>query len=264
MQDAFDRMQVDLNSIAAWCMDNRLKINSTKSQVATVGTNQNRRLLGELPHLTLFNQQLDCVREAKNLGVIFDENMNFLPYLKSVSRRCKSDLFAISRVKDCIPQKILIRTIETTVFPKLYYAASVIHAAPVSYVDQTMLRVVNYAAKMIYGLRKFDHATECRKKLHWNDARTELKCRTQLMAYKLFIEQNPIGQFTISKCRRSHRINRMPKFDLPPLTTVTAKRAFTYRGPLLLNEACEVLNVDCTLLISYLKFKTLLKKLYDN
>ena len=42
--------------------------------------------------------------EARNLGIIFDCNLNYLAHLKSTSKRCKKDLFAVSRIKKCLPQ----------------------------------------------------------------------------------------------------------------------------------------------------------------
>ncbi len=127
-----------------------------------------------------------------------------------------------------------------------------------------MLRVVNFAAKMVDGLRKYDHATESRIILKWFDPQTELKYRTQLLAYKLFLDKNPFGNLAISECRRSKRLNDMPKFVLPSIRTDAARRAFDYRAPMLLNEACENLNIDCfSSPISYVKFKSQLKQFYD-
>ncbi len=126
-----------------------------------------------------------------------------------------------------------------------------------------MLRVINYAAKMIHGLRKYDHASQCRNNLKWLDAKTELAYRTVLVSYKLFVERNTIGNFTLNECRRSARLNQMPKFVLPPFKTDIAKRAFSYRAPFLLNDICEKCNIDCSIPISYSKFKQLVNIFYD-
>ena len=199
---AYNLLQLDLNCVSKWCQENGLKINSNKTQVITIGTAQNRRLLdGNQPNLMLLDQVLDTASEAKNLGIIFDQNLNFLPYLNSVTGRCKRELYAINRIKKFIPRKTLIRTIESTVLSKVYYAPSVIQASPPSYLDQTITRIVNFGAKMVCGLRKYDRATAARKELKWLDAQTHLKFRTQLMGYKLFLERDPIGNFEFQSVR---------------------------------------------------------------
>ena len=64
------------------------------------------------------------------------------------------------------------------------------------------------------------------------------------MAYKLFIEESDIVNLKPSTCRRSSRLNRTAKFELPSFNIDAARRSFDYHAPLVLNEACEVLNID--------------------
>ena len=151
-----------------------------------------------------------------------------------------------------------------TVLPKLYYAAAVVQAAPISYVDQTLLRVINFAAKMVYGLRKYDHATQSKRQLGWLDPVIELKYRTQLMAYKLFLEGSSIGSLAMEEARRSRRLNGVVNFKLPSFSTDASRRAFSYRAPMLLNNACQSLSLDCQSPIHLKNFKSLLRSLYDN
>ena len=180
---------------------------------------------------------------------------------------CKCGLYAICRVKDCLPRNVLVKVIESTILSKLYYAPSVIQGAPPSYVEQTLTRVVNFGAKMVYGLRKFDHVTEVRQRLKWCHPKSELRKKTQLMAYKLFLDPTIIAlsqTIELSNTRTSNRLSNVPKFKILSYKTDSnaARRAFSYRAPVLLNDICGIFKIDCNSPISYDKFKCLLKYYY--
>ena len=74
---------------------------------------------------------------------------------------------------------------------------------------------------------------------------------------------NELGNFKIENCRRSRRLNKNSKFELPSFNIDAARRAFNYRAPMLLNEAFDVLNVDISEQIPLNRFKLLLRSYYD-
>lgn len=161
---AYHNLEVDLENIIQWCNLNGLKNNRDNTQVLSVCTSQNRRNIPREVSLSLNGGKLGFVKEAKNLGVIFDDQLNFKPHLDNITRKCKKELCALKRAKHCLPRRTRIKTIETTIFPKLFYAAPVIQAAPKSYVEDTLVRAVNFGAKLVFGLRKYDRASESRRR----------------------------------------------------------------------------------------------------
>ena len=267
-QRAYFELESDLQNIEHWCQNNGLKNNREKTQVVTIATAQNRRNIPENVALTINDKQVTFSNKVKNLGIWLDSQLNFLPHLNWISAKCKRDLFALNRVKKCLPRPVLKKTIESTVFPRLFYCSSVIQAAPKSYVEQTSVRVVNFGAKLIFGLRKFDRASESRRNLQWLDAHSEMKKRTQLTAFKTFADmENKLElchPLILSNTRTSSRLNTVQKLKLPNFRTDVGKRSFSYRAPLLLNEICESLKLDLNKPLSVEKFKLLLKDYYYN
>ena len=182
-----------------------------------------------------------------------------------MASKCKRDLFAICRVKKCMPRHVLIKTIESTVLPRLFYASSVIHAAPKTYIENSLVRVVNFGAKLVFGLRKFDRASVSRKELGWLDAHSELSKRSAIMAYKSFKTPEFLDlhqPISLSTNRVSQRLNNVVKLSVPSFRTDVAKRSFSYRAPTLLNYLCSRMNIDLNNSPTISKFKILLKQFY--
>ena len=265
--EAYRNLELDLHNIIRWCDMNGLKNNRSKTQVLAISTTQNRRNIVPNQGLSVDGEQLKIVKEAKNLGVVMDEQLNFKPHLNFITGKCKKELFALRRAKHCLPRRVLIKTIETTILPKLFYAAPVVHAAPKSYVEETLVRAINFGAKLVFGLRKYDRASESRKKLGWLDAHTELKRRTETMAYKTFIDNGYLDltfPIAISNTRTSTRFTQVPKLAIPPFRTEIAKRSFSYRAPNILNEICAKMNINVVESPpSVIEFKKLLRNFYS-
>ena len=260
-------METDLDNIIKWCNLNGLKNNRDKTQVLSVCTSQNRKNIPSEISLSFNGVKLAFVKEAKNLGVVIDNQMNFKPHLDHISRKCKKELCALKRAKQCLPKRTLIKTIETTIFPKLFYAAPVIQAAPKSYIEDTLVRAVNFGAKLVFGLRKYDRASESRRKLGWLDAHSELRKRTEMMAYKAYTNHDYLDlthPIMASTARTSARLNKLPKFHVPSFHSEVAKRSVSYRAPHLLNDICAVMDINVIDSPPTVKeFKLLLKKCYS-
>ena len=71
---------VFLKKIAEWCTENGFKFSSSKT--VCVHFHKKRGTLPD-PYLFLYGKKIKVVRETKFLGVTFDQNLSFIPHLKS-------------------------------------------------------------------------------------------------------------------------------------------------------------------------------------
>ena len=107
------------------------------------------------------------------------------------------------------------------VFSKLYYCSTVWSNTSKHNINKLQL-VQNFAARVVLGLKKFDHISQAIKSLNWlpvndriylNDAVMMYKCINKLVHNYLFEKFTLRDQLNIPRCRLT-----------------TGQRSFTYRG----------------------------------
>lgn len=103
--------------------------------------------------------------------------------------------------------------------------------------------------------------------LGWLDAHSELKKRTEIMAYKAFTNLDYLDltyPIMVSVARTSARLNKLPKLHVPSFRTEVAKRSISYRAPRLLHDICAVMNISVVASPpTVIEFKSLLNKCYS-
>lgn len=105
-------------------------------------------------------------KSAKNLGVIIDSNLSWLPHVNEVSKKLHFSLHSLKCLQNFLPLKTKISLVQTLLFPILDYADA-------CYLDATeellnkLERLQNVCIRFIFGLRKYDHISQFRSQLKW-------------------------------------------------------------------------------------------------
>ena len=107
--------------------------------------------------------------------------------------------------------------------------------------DARLLRVINFAARVVAGLRKFDRISQARDDLGLLTPRQMCDLQTLTMAYKVHARGEPYelaSMFqTFSDARNCDRVTRQDRFWRPPVTrTAAGQRSFGYRAATLMNR----------------------------
>ena len=89
------QLQGCLHKIEKWCTENGFKFSQTKT--VCLHFHKKRGILPE-PELILNGEKIKVVKEAKFLGVIFDQKLSFIPHLKALKIRCLKALDIIKVV----------------------------------------------------------------------------------------------------------------------------------------------------------------------
>src|SRR5437870_5224634 len=81
--------------VYAWFCANRLVVNPSKTEYLLIGTKQQR---SKLTNSSIFfkNVSLTPTDSARNLGVIFDSNLDFTKHISSI---CRSSFFHIRQLR---------------------------------------------------------------------------------------------------------------------------------------------------------------------
>ena len=101
MERIEDNLQSALNNLHVWCSNNGMILNSSKTKVLLVTTNQKRqRLHNENLDLKFNNESLNMISNDKILGIYVDNNLNWSDHIKHLSRKITSSIWLLSKIKN--------------------------------------------------------------------------------------------------------------------------------------------------------------------
>lgn len=135
--------------------------------------------------------------------------------------------------------------INTLLFGKLFYCSSVWSNAA----DTNLLKlqaVQNFAARIICGLRKFDHVTPLLRELDWLPIKSQLYLRDAVLAFKCLTGSPPtyLSSKFLTRGEISGRTTRSSQLlHIPLYRTKSGQRTFFYRTVSLWNSLDNTLKL---------------------
>ena len=187
---AIKAINENLENIYTWSKSFGLRLNPIKTQLIIVGS---AKLISKIDLFTLPPVCLDGViipysKSVKDLGIILDQNMSWDSQLCDVSRKMFASLGSLKRLRNFLPIPTKIALANTLLLPILDYADP-------CYLDlreeqlNKLERLQNVCIRFIFGLRKYDHISDFRKKLKWLPIR--LRRNTHILHLLYCILFNP-------------------------------------------------------------------------
>ena len=128
--------------------------------------------------------------------------------------------------------------INSIVFSKLYYCSTVWSNTSATNLKKLQW-VQNFAARIVLGLRKFDHISEGIKSLNWPTVQQKLFLNDAIMIFKCLHNLVPSylsDKFT-TRSKLSKKITRScNQLHIPLCRLSVGQRSFSYRGSKLWNS----------------------------
>ena len=144
---------------------NRFKLNPLKTELIWLhSSRRNPTFLRK--DIVLFGSPITPVNVFRNLGVILDENMTMSEHIARVCRNCHYQLRQIRRIKRSLTANSITLLVLASVRSRLDYCNSVLYSLPWSRL-QLLQSVLNSAARLIRGVKRFDHISPVLIELHW-------------------------------------------------------------------------------------------------
>ena len=193
------------------------------------------QLIKRLPHisLSLLGKTISPVPFAKDLGVYIDQGLTYDVHITKTASSCMNQLVQISRIKHLLDMKTLLLLINSFVFSKLFYCSSVWGNTSQRNLRKLQL-VQNFTARVVLGLRKFDHISQGRRSLKWLDVSEKVLFNDLLLAFKCVngLAPDNLGKYFVKRsevhCRNTRACNN---FVVPRCRLSMGQRAFYFRGP---------------------------------
>lgn len=240
--EAINMVNNDLCYISDWSKSYGLQVNPLKTQVIILGSSRTICNIDwdSLPNIFFEGVKIPYSKTVKNLGIIFDECLTWIPQLEIVSRKTFAAAGSLRRLRNFLPTATKVALAQSLLLPILDYADA-------CYLDLTedqlnkLERLQNFSIRFIFGLRKYDHVSEFRTKLKWLPIRHRRNAHILSLLYNILFnpsspqylkERFEYLSASNSLCLRSSE-NLMLKF--PPHTTSFYDRSFSVEAVRLWN-----------------------------
>ncbi|CAH2099536.1 unnamed protein product [Euphydryas editha] len=233
----------DLNNIYSWSKSYGLNINPSKSQVIIIGSSKlvSRIDWSLIPPVIFNNTVINYSEKVKNLGVIFDSHLSWIPQLSELSRKLFAAIGSLRRLQYFLPLPTKIALAQSLLLPILDYADT-------CYLDlkeeqlNKLERLQNLCIRFIFGLRKYDHVSDFRTQLKWLPIRLRRNTHILCLLYRvLFHLDTPLYlknrfEFLCDTHERSLRSSSTLTLKTPSHTTSFYSNSFSVKAVQLWNS----------------------------
>ena len=132
--------------------------------------------------------QVDCStvtvsNSVKYLGVKFDATLSMTKHIAEKCQIASYKLYNIRQIRKHLSPESLKTLVNALVISHLDYGNSVLFGLPYSSIAP-MQKVQNTAARVVLGLRKFDHITPAFIKLHWLPVTFRIQFKILVIVFK--------------------------------------------------------------------------------
>uniref|UniRef100_A0A8C7Y525 Reverse transcriptase domain-containing protein n=1 Tax=Oryzias sinensis TaxID=183150 RepID=A0A8C7Y525_9TELE len=154
-----------LEEIKAWMNSNFPQLNSSKTEALLVGTPQQIHS-SSISQFTFDSQIIIVSSSVTNLGVQFDSQLNFNNHINDLYKTSFHHLRNISKLRPLLSLPDAETLVHAFISSRLDYCNSLFSGIPNKNIKKLQY-IQNSAARILKGVRKYDHITPILKSLHW-------------------------------------------------------------------------------------------------
>ena len=230
------RAEENVKSLQHWFSVNSLKMNADKTCFILLGTPKSIERTSEFA-LQVNDSYIRPQKKIKMLGVLLDQTLSWEPHISSIIRRTNAILISLYKVRPHLSSEILKILVQSHVLPHLQYCSSVWGGAHNCHLDR-LQKVIHFAARLVAGLRRYDHVTPALGALGWPSIRDMVARRDAVNVYRaLHVPSAPDSLRDMFRPRSavSERLTRATAagtavLELPRFRLAVARRLFPYRA----------------------------------
>ena len=242
---AISSMEECLKDVRRWMASCFLCLNDSKTEVLVIGKKSS---LKDIPQFSLKigSDNISPTTSARNIGAIFDNTCSMSEHIAAISRGAWFHLNQISKIRCYLDLESTKTLVHSFVSSRLDSFNSLLYGVP-QYEIQKLQKIQNAAAKMVMGLKKYDHVTPALIDLHWLPIEFRIDFKILVLVYKSLHGLAPSYLCDLIKPRetgRSLRNSDCVSLYVPDRNLVNyGQKAFSFTGPLLWNRLPD--NCKC-------------------
>ena len=226
-------MENCINHVKTWMANNLLKLNDEKTEMLLVGSPST-----EIQSIQVGKDTITPSDTVRNIGVIFDANMNMQSHINSIAKRAHFQIRNIGRIRRFLTQEAAVTLVHAFISSKIDYCNALLYGLPLNIIAKIQ-RIQNTAARVVTGTRKYEHITPVLHKLHWLPVKQRIEFKILLLTFKGLHSLAPcyITELLITHSpTRSLRSGDAIVLKIPKTRSKYGRRAFSHSGPTLWNQ----------------------------
>ena len=186
------QLETCIGEIRNWMKANMLKLNEEKTEFLVI---RPPRQDFEPVTLKVGDAIVPSSKSARNLGVIFNEDLNMESQVRAICRSAKFHLRNISKIRPFLDNSVTERVIHSLITCRLDTANSLLIGTP-KYVIDMMQGVQNCAVRLLFCQPKYTSVSHLIRKAHWLPVHLRILYKVLLLTYNAM---NSIGPSYISR-----------------------------------------------------------------
>ena len=185
--NSINRLIKCISDVNNWLSHNFLKLNQDKTEVLVIGEKSARDdIIARLE-----TRSITCTDKAKNLGVILDSDLNFIPHFNHIRKTSFYHLKNIAKILPLISQPSKEILVHAFITSRLDYCNSLFTGLPKQELNKLQL-IQNAAARLITNTKKRAHIKPILRSLHWLPIKYRIKFKVLLLVFKSFHGNAPV------------------------------------------------------------------------
>ena len=248
LSDLCSRLEYSLACLSDYFQFNGLKVNVSKFELIVFGSKHNLR---NLPTIQI-NCRGTCLTpssEVRNLGLTFDQYLSWDAHVQHLSQKCCGILVALSHIRHFLPPTALPDIVTALVVSHVRYCLTVYGSGSAGNLARIQ-KILNFAARVISGRRKFDHVSDVRHALGWLNSSQLFQYQSLSLLHKIIRTQEPACFATQLRLNRddpshTHSTRQDNHLQLPHIRSEAGRRRFMYRVPHQYNQLPDAVRDLC-------------------
>ena len=171
-----------LSDLKSWMQQNYLKLNCDKSEILIIGPDSLTRSTQSFS-LNIDGSTVTPSKQVRNLGIILDPKLSFLPHVNQVTKSAFFHLRNIARIRPSLSFSAAETLTHAFITSRLDYCNSILFGLP-NYILNKLQYVQNSAARLLTSTRRRDHITPVLQNLHWLPVKQRIEFKVLLTTYK--------------------------------------------------------------------------------
>lgn len=267
LHQGIERVSSDANKFFNWCRLNGFSPNLAKTQAIIIGSGPTVSMIDiqTCPNILVNGRALEYVNECKNLGVWFDNTLNWKVRVRKKINRMNSVLYSLKLHKHSLSSKLRSYLIETLIFPIIDYGSTLL-VGITDELNKQLEVALNSCIRFVYRIPPWARVSLYRQDLNWLRVQYRRLYFLGCVIFKMLnfdIPPSMSSFFTrtdsLACLRRSDR-NRSRMFIIPNARTQLCFNRF----PLFYARFWNALPENVTSITNLCDFKSSLKQyLFD-
>lgn len=235
----------DLRNIAKYSEDHGLRINPNKTLALCIGPERHSNNITREYKLNIKGSDINWVTSARNLGVIFDNQLSFEEHVNNIFKTSFFKLKSLYKFKYQLSQEVKLKLVKTLIYPHVEYCCSVYYSFLTQQNQLKLQRIQNACMRFVCCIPYREHITPYLLGLNQSNIKNRVHYLITIFLYKLLKTKTPRYLYNlITKRSDIHNVNlRANTFTIPQHSKNKFEGSFSYLAPFFLNKVMSHLDV---------------------